>query len=64
VYPSAVRTEAFPESANAWDSLAEAHMKAGDDELAQQYYHRSLGLDPGNQNAKEMLAKIEESAGN
>ena len=59
-----LNTEAFPDSANAWDSLAEAHMKAGHDELAQQYYHRSLGMDPRNQNAKEMLAKIGESAGN
>ncbi len=52
----------FPDSGNVWDSLGEAHMKAGDAGLAQQYYHKSLGLDPDNRNAREMLVKIEENA--
>jgi len=58
-----LNAELFPESANVWDSLAEAQMKAGSDELAQEYYYRSLGLDPGNENAKEMLAKLASAPG-
>jgi pentatricopeptide repeat protein len=52
----------FPESANVWDSLAEAYMKAGNMEMAKEYYKKSLELDPRNQNAKDMLKKI--SGGN
>ena len=52
--------EQFPKSANTWDSLAEAHMKAGHKKLAEQYYQKSLKLDPQNQNAKEMLKKLKE----
>ena len=53
-----LNAELFADSANVWDSLAEAHMKAGHDEQARQYYHRSLGLDPGNENAEKMLAEL------
>lgn len=56
-----MNAEAFPESANVWDSLAEAYMKAGDMMQAKKYYQKSLELDPLNQNAKEMLKKIAES---
>lgn len=51
-------TKEFPESANAWDSLAEACMKAGDNVRAQQYYEKSLSLNPKNRNAQEMLTKL------
>ena len=51
-------TEAFPESANTWDSLAEAHMIRGDRELAIQHYRRSLELNPGNENAREKLVEL------
>lgn len=57
-------TEEFPESANFWDSLAEAYMKSGDMKLAEEYYEKSLALDPENQNAKDMLKKIREGGGN
>lgn len=56
-------TEAFPESANTWDSLAEAHMIRGDRELAIRHYRRSLELDPGNHNAREKLAELGASTG-
>jgi CubicO group peptidase (beta-lactamase class C family) len=49
---------AYPKSANAWDSLAEAYMIAGK-ELAIQYYRKSLELDPENSNASEMLKKLD-----
>jgi tetratricopeptide (TPR) repeat protein len=54
----ALNAEQFPESANAWDSLAEAHMKAGHRDLAIEYYRKSLALDPGNKNAVEMLKEL------
>ena len=53
-----LNAEQFPESANVWDSLGEAFMKAGDMSLAEQYYQKSLELNAENQNAKEMLEKI------
>jgi len=49
---------AFPKSANAWDSLAEAYMIGGK-ELAISYYRRSLELDPNNRGALENLKKLE-----
>ena len=51
---------AFPESANVWDSLAEAYMKAGNNPKAIEYYNKSLELNPRNQNAKDMLEKLNE----
>jgi tetratricopeptide (TPR) repeat protein len=47
--------EIYPNYANGYDSLGEAYMKAGENELAIQNYQRSLELDPGNDNAKQML---------
>ena len=55
-----LNAETFPESANVWDSLAEAYMKSGDTKSAQQNYEKALALDPANENAKEMLKKIKE----
>jgi len=53
-----MNAEQFAESANAWDSLAESYLKAGDMNMAEKYYQKSLELDPQNQNAKDMLKKI------
>lgn len=53
-----LNTEQFPESANAWDSLAEGYLRAGDGERAVEYYEKSLELDPDNRNAKEKLREI------
>lgn len=52
-----LNTEQFPESANVWDSLAEAFMESGDNKKAIQYYSKSLELNPDNDNAR---AKIED----
>jgi C-terminal processing protease CtpA/Prc len=54
-------TEKFPGSSNVWDSLGEAYMKSGDSELAITNYEKSLELDPGNENAKQMIAKMKSS---
>jgi len=48
----------YPKSANAYDSLGEAHMKAGQKELAIRDYEVSLQLDPKNQNAIDKLKKL------
>ena len=48
----------YPKSANVYDSLGEAYMKAGRKELAIQNYEMSLELDPKNQNAIDTLKKL------
>ncbi len=52
---------AFPNSANAYDSLGEVYMTKGDKELAIKYYKKSLELDPRNDNAKQMIEKMEKA---
>jgi tetratricopeptide (TPR) repeat protein len=48
----------LPDSANLYDSLGEAYMKAGDREASIRSYRRSLELDPNNTNARDMLEKL------
>lgn len=56
-----LNTELFPNSANAWDSLGEAHLKAEKTDLAIKYYQKAIALDPEGEigeNARNMLAQI------
>jgi len=53
-----LNAESYPNSWNAWDSLAEAHMNAGDTARAIELYEKSLELNPANTNATEMLEKL------
>jgi predicted alpha/beta superfamily hydrolase/Flp pilus assembly protein TadD len=53
-----LNVELHSESANAYDSLAEAYMKTGNTEQAIRNYKRSIELNPENNNAKEMLDKL------
>jgi CubicO group peptidase (beta-lactamase class C family) len=55
----ALNTRVFPESANAWDSLGEAHMVLGNTEEAIQHYRQSLALNPENANAQTMIERME-----
>lgn len=48
-------TLVYPKSANAFDSLAEAHQQDKNNPLAIKNYQRSLELDPHNTNAVERL---------
>jgi CubicO group peptidase (beta-lactamase class C family) len=48
----------FPNSANTWDSLAEAYMTKGENASAIKYYEKSLELNPKNNNAIEQLKKL------
>jgi CubicO group peptidase (beta-lactamase class C family) len=50
--------EAYPGSANVYDSLGEALMVAGDTEAAIANYERSLQLDPDNENAVGVLEQL------
>ena len=53
-----LNAEVFPESANAWDSLAEACAKNGDKAKAIAHYRKSLELNPANANATEKLREL------
>jgi len=62
-YPAAIRVfqlniEAYPKSANTYDSLGEAYMDAGDKAQAIAYYEKSLQLNPKNVNGRRMLARL------
>ncbi len=53
-----VIVEMYPQSANAYDSLAEAFMEKGDKKSAIKNYKKSLKLNPKNENAKKMIKKL------
>ena len=53
-----INVEEFPESFNVYDSMAEAYMKNGDNELAIKYYKKSLEINPQNTNGIEMLKRL------
>lgn len=53
-----LNTKAYPQSANAFDSLGEAYMENADKELAIRNYQKSVELDPQNTNGIEMLKKL------
>jgi CubicO group peptidase (beta-lactamase class C family) len=54
-----LNVEAYPQGANAYDSLAEAYMTANERELAIQNYKKSLELNPNNTNAATILKRLE-----
>jgi dienelactone hydrolase len=51
--------QVFPSSWNAYASLGEAYMKAGQKQLAIDNYKKSLELNPANDDAKEKLKVLE-----
>ena len=50
--------EAYPRSANTYDSLGEAYMDAGDKPQAIAFYEKSMQLNPKNANGTRMLEKL------
>ena len=48
----------YPDSANAYDSLAEGYLAAGDKVRAVENYEKSLALNPKNTNAAERLNRL------
>jgi tetratricopeptide (TPR) repeat protein len=55
-----LNTTQFPQSGDAWNSLAEGYIAAGKPTLAEIYYRKALELDPENENALEELRKLAE----
>lgn len=53
-----LNVESNPSSSNAYDSLGEAQLAAGDTAKAVSSYRRSLELDAGNQNAARILQQL------
>jgi CubicO group peptidase (beta-lactamase class C family) len=53
-----LNTDLRPQSANTYDSLAEAYMDSGDKPRAIQFYEKSLLLNPNNSNATSQLKKL------
>ena len=56
-----LNAQLYPQSANVWDSLAEAYMKSGDVKKAQANYEKALNLDPRDDHARQSLKKINET---
>ncbi|GAB3503022.1 serine hydrolase [Emticicia fontis] len=54
----ALNAEENPKSSNAFDSLGEAYMIAGNKELSISNYKKSLELNPLNNNARQMIEKL------
>ncbi len=53
-----LNVQAYPDSANVYDSLAEAHLKNGDLIQAIDNYEKSLRLNPENQKTRELIKKL------
>ncbi len=53
-----LNVEAYPASANVYDSLAEAYLAMGNKDLADRNYRKSLELNPRNGNAIQTLARM------
>ncbi|HET6932706.1 MAG TPA: DUF2306 domain-containing protein [Candidatus Acidoferrum sp.] len=53
-----LNVEAYPKSANTYDSLAESYMDDGENAPAIANYQKSLQLNPKNRNAEVMLQKL------
>lgn len=53
-----LNVEAYPQSSNVYDSLAEAYMDDSNKPLAIANYQKSLELNPKNHNAVDMLRKL------
>ncbi len=54
-----LNVQAFPKSANTYDSLGEAYLTTGDTTLAIENYQKSLALNPENENAEEVLKRLQ-----
>ena len=53
-----LNTEAYPESANTWDSLGDGYFWKGDKENAIRSYRRALEIDPNKKNSLERIKKL------
>ena len=53
-----MNVEAYPKSANAYDSLAEAYLIRGDKDKAIENYKSALAIDPAMESSKQALRKL------
>jgi len=58
-----LNVENYHESYNAYDSLGEAELEFGSKEKALKHFEKSLELNPNNENARNMIAKIKHKLG-
>jgi hypothetical protein len=56
-------TRLFPESANAWDSLAVGFLEAGDKAKAKELYKKALSMDPDGPTGENASVKLKEMEG-
>jgi tetratricopeptide (TPR) repeat protein len=54
-----LNTELYPEKSNVFDSLGEYYFKTGNKSLAKENYQKVLQMEPGNENAKKMIAQLQ-----
>ncbi|MGK0216874.1 MAG: hypothetical protein ACI9HE_000347 [Planctomycetota bacterium] len=52
--------DAYPQSANVWDSLGEGYVGVSNKQLAIASFEKSLALDPSNQHASDMIEELEQ----
>jgi cytochrome c-type biogenesis protein CcmH/NrfG len=55
-----LNVQAYPESANTYDSLGEAYMANNNIDLAIKNYNKSLELNPNNKNAVDKLKQLKQ----
>ncbi len=53
-----LNVEAYPDAFNTYDSLGDAYMEAGNNERSIANYRRALELNPGFDNARQMLKRL------
>jgi tetratricopeptide (TPR) repeat protein len=53
-----LNVEAYPQSANVYDSLGEAYMLTGEKEKAIENYKRALAIDPTMESARQALKRL------
>jgi tetratricopeptide (TPR) repeat protein len=53
-----LNSKVFPDHWNVYDSLGEINLMLGEKQKAIENYQKSLELNPGNSNAREMLTRI------
>ena len=56
-----LNVELYPGSFNTYDSLGEAYMISGNNELAIENYEKSIELNSNNENGKRILKKLQEN---
>jgi dienelactone hydrolase len=57
-----LNTEAYPASANTWDSLADAYLADGQTEAAMQAAHVAIQTLPGDKGSEDFKARVRQSA--